>query len=108
MRSQLLAHEAFIYRLSGQADDSSGPDALNNYHAIASNVGIACLSVVVSFVAFGAVPITLFSIFELPIWLTPFLVPVAMLFGYVLFYRLRRLGALRERLKIQALGLEEA
>ena len=52
MRSQLLAHEAFIYRLSGQADDSSGPDALSNYHSIAADVGIACLSVVVSFVVF--------------------------------------------------------
>ena len=55
------------------------------------------------------VPITLIAIFKFPIiWPNPFLVPVAMLFGYVLFYRLRRLGALRERLKIQALGLEEA
>lgn len=47
-----MASDAFVHRISGQADESSGRDTLSNYHAIASNVGIACLSVVVSFVVF--------------------------------------------------------
>ena len=91
----------FLYQLLGHADESSGSDALNNYHAIASNVGIACLSLVVSFVVFGAVPIALFAIFKLLIWLYPFLAPVGMLFGYMLFYRLRKLRALRDKLKFR-------
>ena len=107
MRKMLLAFEGFTRRLSGQAYDSSRPDALSNYHSIAADVGIACLSVLVSFVVFGAVPITLFAIFELPIWLNPLLAPVAMLFGYVLFSRLRRLRALRARRKAHAFALEE-
>ena len=58
---------------------------------------------------FGAVPITLLAIFKFPIiWLNPFLVPVVMVFGYVLFYWTRRLTALRVKHKAHALGLEEA
>ena len=109
MRKMLLAFDGFMRWQSGQVDESGGPDTLSSYHTIASDVGIACLSVVVSFVVFGAVPITLLAICEVPIiWLKPFLAPVVMLFGYVLFYRLRKLRALRVQHKAHALGLEEA
>ena len=108
MRKMLVASDAFVHRISGQADESSGRDTLSNYHTIASNVGIARLSVAVSFVVFGAVPITLIAIFKFPItWLNPFLAPVVMVFGYVLFYRTRRLRALRARRKAHAFALEE-
>ena len=109
MRKMLVASDAFVHRISGQADESSGRDTLSNYHTIASNVGIARRSVAVSFVVFRAVPITLIAIFKFPIiWLKPFLAPVVMILGYVLFYRCRRLRALREEHKAHALGLEEA
>ena len=107
MRKMLLAFEGFMRRLSGQTYDSSRPDALSNCHTNASDVGIACLSVVVSFFVFGAVSITFFAIFEIAAWLNPLLTPVAILFGYLLFCRVRRLRVLRARRKAHAFALEE-
>ena len=63
MRKMLPAFDGFMPWLSGQVDESGGADALSNYHTIASDVGIACLSVVVSFVVLGAMPVTFFATF---------------------------------------------
>ena len=64
MRKILLALEAALHQLSGQVGDSGGPDAVSNYHMIPSDAGIACLSVVVSFVVSRAVPLTPLAILE--------------------------------------------
>lgn len=66
-RKVLLALNVFLYRLLGQADESSGADTLSDFHTIASNIRIACLSVEMPFVVFGAVPIILNASCGLPV-----------------------------------------
>ena len=106
-KKTLSALEATLYRISGQACESGGPDVLSNYHTVPADVAIACLSVVVSFIRLRVVPITFFAILELSSWPKPFVRPVVMLFGYVVFHQLRRLRALFARRRAHALGLGE-